>query len=64
MKTEDPCSYAAVENILTAAVFLPILYSEFMIPYGWYPWFLVFVSSLLWVTVALVGLNAYKYTPA
>lgn len=63
MIDESPYSYALIENILTSFVFIPILITEFTIPSGIFPWLLVLFSSFIWTIIALVGFNAYKFTP-
>lgn len=63
MKTESPYSYALIENILTALVFLPILYNEFILPTGLMPWLLLAISSILWAIISVIGFSAYKFTP-
>lgn len=62
MLTEEPYPYALVENLLTALVFVPILILEFSLPKSYFAWFLVIISSLLWVFISVISMNAYKYT--
>jgi len=62
MLTEEPYSYALVENLLTALIFVPVLILEFSFPNSYFAWFLVLVSSLLWVFIAVISMKAYKYT--
>jgi len=62
MLTEDPYSYALLENILTAFIFIPVLINEFVFPLNITAWILVLTSSILWVFIAIVGFYAYKYT--
>lgn len=62
MLTEDPYSYALLENILTALIFVPVLINEFVFPINFLAWILVLTSSILWVFIAVIGFYAYKYT--
>ncbi|MGC9310426.1 MAG: EamA family transporter [Candidatus Aenigmatarchaeota archaeon] len=63
MKTENPYSYALIENVLTALAFLPLVISEFAIPTAGIAWVLLAASSRLYIFVALTGYLSYKYTP-
>ena len=40
MKSEDPYAYALLENVLTALIFIPVLYTEFVLPSSGTAWFL------------------------
>ena len=62
MLTEDPYSYALLENLLIALVFVPVLINEFVLPLSLTAWMLVLLSSIFWVFIAVIGFYAYKYT--
>ena len=62
MLTEDPYSYALLENLLIALVFVPVLINEFVFPLSLTAWMLVLLSSIFWVFIAVIGFYAYKYT--
>jgi len=64
MLTEDPYSYALLENVLTALIFIPLLYTEFVLPSSKIAWLLVIFSSIMWVFIAIIGFYAYKYAEA
>src|SRR3989344_5671976 len=64
MITEDPYAYALLENLLVAAIFIPVMFLEFSFPKEPAAWFIVGLSAILWVAIALIGNNAYKYAQA
>ncbi len=64
MITEDPYAYALLENLLVAAIFIPVMFLDFSFPKEPAAWFIVALSAILWVAIALIGNNAYKYAQA
>lgn len=57
---ESSLSYAFLLNFVTGLMFIPFLVMEFALPTKVLPWILVFVSSVLWAVIGVVGLKSIK----
>ncbi|MCA9495657.1 MAG: EamA family transporter [Nanoarchaeota archaeon] len=61
MITQDPYAYALFENIFAAIIFLFFINRSFF-PNEFIAWFIVLISSLLWLSLSIIAQFSYKYT--